>query len=88
MSIERTYYCEGPDCGRDLGDTDERMPCHARSATPPPHLPSGFIETRTRHDLGDDVHHFCGWDCLTKYAAAKPLPIIIPWDQALGMGDD
>lgn len=77
MSIERTYYCEAPDCG-------EGEPRHATTASAPPHLPSGFIETRERCDAGDVLHHFCGWDCLTKYAAAKPLPIVIPWDQALG----
>ncbi len=69
MSIERTYYCDGP------ADNDEgRCPRHATTATPPPHLPGGFIETRQRQDAGDELHHFCSWDCAMKYAAIQPIP--------------
>lgn len=70
MAIERTYYCEGPDCG----DAPEGDPCHATTATPPPHLPSGFIEVRATDPAGEDVHHFCSWPCLMKYAADQPIP--------------
>lgn len=63
MSVDRIYYCEGPDCE-----------AHAQTATPPPYLPISFIETRRRDPEGEEVHHFCGWDCLLKYAAAQPLP--------------
>lgn len=66
MGIERTYYCDGPDCG-------DGQPVHTSTATPPPYLPIGFIETRQE----GESHYFCGWDCLTKFAAAKPLPEII-----------
>lgn len=76
MSVERTYYCEGPGCGPEH---EGGNPCHARTASPPPHLPSGFIETRGRVEGVDDIHHFCGWDCLMKYAAEQPVPIVIPW---------
>lgn len=80
MAIERTYYCEGPDCGGEGGaDSETTSPCHARTATPPPHLPSGFLEVRGREAGEDYVNHFCGWDCLMKYAAKQPLPTVIPW---------
>jgi hypothetical protein len=73
VSIERTYFCEGPDCG---GET----PCHVSSATPPPHLPGGFIETREVCNGKEHLHHFCSWDCCMKFAAAEPVPEIIPFD--------
>lgn len=79
MSIERTYYCESPDChGGSLdGDTP---PAHVTTASAPPHLPGGFIETRERTDEGDHLHHFCSWDCCMKFAAAQPVPEIIEVD--------
>lgn len=78
VAIERTYYCESPDCGGGSLDGD-KPPAHCQTATPPPYLPPGFIEVRLRDDGEDAVHHFCCWDCLTKYAAAQPLPVVIPW---------
>lgn len=75
MSIERTYYCEGPGCG-----DEEHGPCHGPTATPPPYLPGGFIETRQREDGKDALHHFCSWDCLMKYAAKQPIPEVISWE--------
>lgn len=85
MSIERTYYCEGPDCS----DSNARgNACHVSTATPPPHLPASFIEVRQREDGEDYLRHFCGWDCLMKFAAKQPLPIVIPWDEALGGDPD
>lgn len=75
MSIERTYYCEGPACGSELGGIEN--PCHVITATPPPHLPGDFIETRQVENGAEFTHHFCGWDCLMKFAAAQPLPEII-----------
>jgi hypothetical protein len=75
MGIERTYYCEGPDCGSEPGGITN--PCHVSTASPPPYLPGGFIETRETEDGVEINHYFCGWDCLTKFAAAKPLPEII-----------
>jgi hypothetical protein len=79
MSVERTYYCEGPTCGaREDGDP---QPIHVRTAIPPPHLPSSVIETRQRDAGIDDVHHFCGWDCLMRYAAEQPLPLVLGDDE-------
>jgi hypothetical protein len=70
MTIERTYYCEGPDCG----DVPEGSPVHARTASPPPYLPVGFIETRVIEHGGEEIHHFCSWPCVMKFAAAQPIP--------------
>lgn len=72
MAIERTYYCEGPDCD----------PVRATTASPPPHLPKGFIEVRESCDNEDRVHHFHDWGCLMKFAADQPITQIIPWDEA------
>lgn len=72
--IDRIYYCEGP-----LDNDDGRCPAHVRTATPPPHLPIGIIETRQRENGEDDIHHFCSWDCAMKYAAAQPVAEVVPW---------
>lgn len=70
MAIERTYYCDAADCG-------EGQPVHARTATPPPYLPVGIIEVRESSPGDEATLHFCGWDCLMKYAAAQPIPEVI-----------
>jgi hypothetical protein len=78
MSIERTFYCEGP---ADLvGTNGDRCGASMRTATPAPYLPEGVIETREKSDQGDVVHHFCGWGCLMKYAAAEPEPTVITFE--------
>ena len=91
MSVERRFWCEGPDCDvpRDEPVKDEdRKPANASTATGPPHLIIGWIQTRERVNGEDHLHDFCGWDCLMKFAAQKPMPVIIPWDEALGGGED
>lgn len=77
MSIERTYHCDGPDCPAPM---DGETPRRARTVVPPPHLPTGTIETRQRDNGVDDLHHFCSWDCLMKFAAAKPAAEYHPFD--------
>lgn len=69
MGVDRTYFCDGPDCG-------DGSPCGATTATPPPYLPGGFIEARS----DDGQHFFCGWDCLMKFAANQPIPERIELD--------
>jgi hypothetical protein len=71
MAIERTYHCEAP---------DESCPVHQRTGTPPPHLPLGWIETRTVCNGEECLHHFCSWDCCMKYAAAQPVAEVIEVD--------
>lgn len=67
MSIERTYHCDGPDCER-----------HGSSVTPPPYIPWGFLEVRQSSGQGDQSRHFCGWDCVMKFAATFPAEEVIP----------
>lgn len=69
MSIERTYYCEGPECQT-----------HARTLSPPPYLPAGFlrVEEWRGHEVGE--HHFCSWDCCIKFGAQIPPMETIAWD--------
>lgn len=70
--IERTYYCEGPNCAHGDDDT----PSHSRTATPPPHLPVGFLEVRQGGAIPLEFH-FCGWECAMQYGATLPPPEII-----------
>ena len=59
MSIERIFYCDGPDCER-----------HVRTAAA---RPSAFLTI-----TGDGrPEHFCGWDCVLRYAGAKEPEIVI-----------
>ncbi len=83
MSVQRTIYCEGPDC-------NDGSPSHVSTASPPPYVPMGFIETRENDGTGGLAeHHFCGWSCAMKLAAAQPIPERIEWAGALGEeGDD
>lgn len=80
MSVQRTYYCEGPDCG----DAPEGSPVHGSTASPPPHLLVGWIQTRERTNGEDFMHDFCSWPCLMKFAASKPEPERIEWDDISG----
>jgi hypothetical protein len=62
MSIERVYHCDGPDCEN-----------HARTAGDLP--PTSFLAVR---EDADHTQHFCGWDCLLRFAAEKPPAEVIP----------
>jgi hypothetical protein len=63
MSIERIFYCDGPDCERSVSEAAARAPGNLLT-----------IED------GDQLH-FCGWDCVLRYAAAKEPEQVIsgPW---------
>jgi hypothetical protein len=61
MSLERTYYCDGPDCER-----------HVRSVAP---RPGGFLFV-TGGDSTATLH-FCTWDCVLRFAAVKPPTEVI-----------
>jgi hypothetical protein len=61
MSVERVFYCDGPDCERHVRTTDT--------------LPSMFL---TVSESADHASHFCGWDCVLRYAAEQPPEEIIP----------
>lgn len=77
MSIGYAYHCDGPDCETHI----------APIATPPPYLPSPFMEVRYVEPDGQHAHHFCGWDCLMKYAAKQPLPEVFPLFPTEGDGE-
>jgi hypothetical protein len=62
MSIERVYYCDWRECEN-----------HARTASA--HPPTSFLVVR---EDADHSQHFCGWDCLLKFAAEKPPAEVIP----------
>jgi hypothetical protein len=66
MSIERTFYCDGPDCDRHVRTTGTRPPM--------------FL---TVSEDADHESHFCGWDCVLRFAAAKEPEEVIP----VGPGD-
>jgi hypothetical protein len=57
MSIERTFYCDGPECER-----------HVQTALSRP--TAGFIFVTEGGSAA--TLHFCNWDCVMKYAATKP----------------
>lgn len=62
MAIERIFYCDGPDCERHV-QTAARRPA------------GGFVfvcESGSAATL-----HFCTWDCVLRFAAAKPALEVI-----------
>jgi hypothetical protein len=61
MSVERTFYCDGPDCDRSVRTIQTRSP--------------HFL---TVSEGADDEGHFCGWDCLLRFAADKPPEEVVP----------
>lgn len=83
MSIARTYYCDGPPHTDAPGMTgnEERCPAHAETAAS--HLPHGFLKI-SRRDT--EPLHFCGWSCITRFAAAQPLPEFIAFPDLEGDG--
>lgn len=77
MSIKRTYHCDGPP---ETGSDEDHCLTHVSTVSPPPYLPHGIIEVREVCDRPVEPLHFCGWDCLMKYAANQPLPTVIPFN--------
>ncbi len=57
MSIERIFYCDGPECER-----------HVQTAQSRPQ--AGFVFVTEGGSIA--TMHFCNWDCVLKYAATKP----------------
>jgi hypothetical protein len=55
VSVERTYYCDGPECERQVSEAA------AKGA------PGNLL---TIAGDGDELH-FCGWDCVLRFAAGK-----------------
>jgi hypothetical protein len=65
VTIERVFYCDGPDCER-----------HVQTAGPRPM--ASFIFVTERGGGSTATLHFCNWDCVLKYAATKPPVEVIP----------
>jgi hypothetical protein len=59
VSVERIFHCDGPECSG-----------HVRTAADFPS--TGFIRTYERWPGFESEHHFCTWDCLLRFAAARP----------------
>lgn len=79
MSIERTFYCDGPDCR-----------AHVRTAEVRPRMPWIFIEETGGVFFHPDCHPypnpgdpwtFCSYDCVMKFAAKSPPPEVIGIDE-------
>jgi hypothetical protein len=62
MSIERIFYCDGPECE-----------AHIRTASP---RPQGEFITVT--ESASRPLHFCSWDCILKHAAEIPPVEVVP----------
>jgi hypothetical protein len=65
MSIERVFYCDGPDCERYIKTRRE--------------FPPLFL-TVTEHaaETHQPPLHFCGWDCVLRQAATKEPEQMVP----------
>lgn len=75
MSIERIYYCDGPENADIPGGEPQPdgCPAHVKAViVDDAYIAGGFIEVR-RHVQGAtyETHHFCSWDCLLRYAAGQ-----------------
>ena len=67
MATERVYHCDGPGC-----ETHAKTAAKGRAAM-------GFLTVS-----GDGPpNHFCGWDCVMKFAAQFDPPEIIHLDGGL-----
>ena len=63
MSIERVFYCDGPECEG-----------HVRTVSARPQAVFVTVTESAGRSL-----HFCGWDCILKYAAKKPpREVVLP----------
>lgn len=75
MSIQRTFYCDGPENADIPNDAPQPDGCpHNVTAAmiDPDYLPGGVIEVRChRQGMLNETLHFCSWDCLLRYAATQ-----------------
>jgi hypothetical protein len=82
MSIERSYYCDGPENTDLPGDEPQVDGCpnHVRAKIiDGEYIPGGFIEARSHVQGGTyETLHFCSWDCLLRYAGQqRPTEYIV-----------
>jgi hypothetical protein len=73
MSVQRTYYCDGPH-NTDIPNQDHGDRCPVHASTVAMHLPGGFLRV-VRHE--ESALHFCSWDCVLRYASnVEPVEVI------------
>jgi hypothetical protein len=75
VSIERTYYCDGPENHDIPSDPPQPNGCPKNVKAlviDPDYLPGGVLRVQ-RHIQGshNEELHFCSWDCLLRYAAKQ-----------------
>jgi hypothetical protein len=81
VSIQRTFYCDGPENTDipDAGPQPDGCPHNVTAVVvDDAYLPGGVIEVR-QHAQGATyvTNHFCSWDCLLRFAANKqPVEVI------------
>jgi hypothetical protein len=64
MSIERIFHCDWSECE-----------AHVRTVLARP--ATGFLTLTEQWPGRRATHHFCSWDCVMRFAAAKePLELI------------
>jgi hypothetical protein len=63
VAIRRTFHCDGPDCERWCSQAAHRKP-------------GGRFLTVTREW---PALHFCGWDCVLRYAATMEPEVVVPF---------
>ena len=66
MAIERTFYCDAPEC-------DGHVRTAGRRTAP------GMITAKDRMGGPTATLHFCSWDCVLKYAATVEPVETIPF---------
>lgn len=75
MSIERTYYCDGPENSDIPGDAEQPDGCPhnvTASMIDGEYIPGGFKQVRSYvQGATYETLHFCSWDCLLRYAARQ-----------------
>lgn len=77
MSVQRTFYCDGPDCG-------DGKPVNVEThAEHPPTFITTYEEPGFAHEDRHEMH-FCSWDCVLRYAAKVEPSEEIPFEQSGG----
>lgn len=79
MSIQYTYYCDGPPRSDLPGDpSPDGCPAHVQTTRTDGTLPSGFLRVLWYSDGHPTTElHFCCWDCVLRYAGQQhPVEII------------
>jgi hypothetical protein len=80
VTVQRTFYCDGPECG---DGTPLNIQTHGEQ-------PPTFITTWENPGYAHEPRiekHFCCWDCCMKYAARFQPPEIIPFGESAGEGE-